>query len=149
MFTIMLAVVLAQSPLLEDGRCGGDVVVEQFEGAALLGSCSTADGQRRLALTFVNSGAASAGTLNSIHLGFCRSSVARAFAPPGWVVTLDAEGRGVRFSRGGQAVNEPGIRKGRRVGGFVIELLPGWRYAREVSVFWENAGAATGTTHVC
>ena len=147
--SLILTAWLAQSETRGDGACDGIVIVEEFEGASVRGECSTSDGQRRLSITIKNARQRSAGTLKSVHLGFCKSSVVRALAPDGWTVTLDAEGRGVTFSRGGEAFKEPGIRAGRRLGGFVVELNQGWRYAHEASVGWESAGVAKGTDHAC
>ena len=126
MLPLLVAAVLSQAGVLGDGDCDGVVAVESLEGVSLKGECKTAGEHRRLAFTIENRREASAGTLTSIHLGFCFKSVARASAPRGWVVSLSADGGGVTFSRDGDAPNEPGIRSGRSLGGFVIELLPGW-----------------------
>ena len=147
--TLLAAALLSQQGVFSRGACEGVVAVEMLEGASLRGECSTKSERLRVAITVVNARESSAGTLNSIHLGFCASSVASAIAPPGWTVTLAAEGGGVTFSRGGSAFNEPGIRSRRRLGGFVIELLPGWRYAHQASASWEYAGVGIGVTDVC
>lgn len=149
MLPLLLSALLTQSGILADGACDGVVTVEQVEGAILLGECSASNGQHRMALTVVNTRGRSVGTLNIVHVGFCASSVIRASAPPGWVVKLDDEGGGVTFARGDDPFSGLGVKSGRRLGGFVLELRQGWRYARSAAVSWELAGAARGISDVC
>lgn len=148
MLTLLVAILLAQSGVAGDGHCEGVVTVEAVEGARLLGACSMGGGQRRMAITVANTRERAAGRLRSFHIGFCSSSVVRAFAPPGWFVTL-SENSGVTFSTGDDAVERSGVRSGKRLGGFIVELHAGWRYSDEVSVFWEFAGEGKGRSDVC
>ena len=133
--------------LVNEATCGTERPVREVGGALVVVSCETGNGTTIMQIAVINLAAPSAGRLKAFDIGFCGASVISATAQSGWQVV--AGGQAVQWKLPDRLVPTWGVEPRSRVGGFEIQLRPGWQMAATVGADWEDSQATAVMTHDC
>jgi hypothetical protein len=136
---------------LSDQNCRAEVLISTIDGAHVYASCVSVGAERIMHISVTNLARAEVGRLRDFSIGFCGPSVVGASAQNGWVAKVEGRERhNVTWSLTDDLVDTFGIPSRARVGGFVVQLKPGWKRSRSDSARWgESKITAQVTTHDC
>jgi hypothetical protein len=131
---------------VDEQVCGKEQLARQFGDALLAISCRVQGAITTMHIAVLNFAPSSAGRLRAFDVGFCTDSVISARAQSGWQVI--AGGRRVEWRLPDHLVADLGIEPRSRVGGFEIDLRPGWNMSMSSGGTWEQTAAGTAMTRL-